>query len=106
MNKQETLKHFCDKFRQNNSGRSVRTIFGILEAIKQGTFGLTIDDAIDFVSELNGFKPHSIDKIANNLRYREKEYRTKHINYLRRVCRTIVVEPEKIYVRSDKMRIV
>lgn len=93
------------KLRLYNSNKSLNTILEILGVIKKGTFGLGINDAIDFLVEMNGFRRMSIDSIANKLRYREKEYQTKHINYLKKVCRSIVAEPEKIPARTSKMRI-
>ena len=71
---------------------------------KESSFGLTIDQACETLSELGGYSPRSIREIADYVKYRTGDICLKHINYFRQIARSKVAEPQ-IIQRTQRMRI-
>jgi hypothetical protein len=103
MTKLETLKYYEQDFKNKNSSEAYKVIFGILIEIKRNG-KLNVDDTNQFLFELNCLKRDTIDHIVHQIKYRQKQFIDKHINYFRQTIQNLATEPKKVYV-SSKLRV-
>ncbi len=103
MSKIETLKLLEKKFRNNNSSETQKIMFSILTSIKREK-GLRIEDVSQLLFELTSLKRETVDHVIQQIKYKQKLFGSKHINYLRQTIQNIAAEPKVIYV-SSKLRV-
>ena len=100
----DTLKHLEKEFRSKNSTEAAKVIFGILGGIKQKK-GLKIQEVNQFLYELVCLKRETIDDVIHQIKYRQGQFKDKHINYLKQTIQNIAKEPKRIYTVSNKLKV-
>ncbi len=100
----EDVKDIGRIFRERQNVKSVAIILNTLKEIKNNSgFGLTADQFVECINELNGFRKDTIDIIADYCQYRQKEIGSKHVNYFRQIARSKAGDPKVLY-KTDKMK--
>lgn len=103
MAKKEDIKLSTKRFKERHPDKVVKVFMTLFANIKQN-HGLTADQYIEFLGELEGFTNKTLLYIANYLSYRINQFSNKNISYLIQTVRNMVAEPRKVY-RTERMRI-
>lgn len=104
MSKLDSLKHLEQEFRRKNSTATQKIIFGILTSIKKNK-GLKIEEVSQCLFEFNCLKRETVDHIIQQIKFKQKLFGDKHINYLRQTVQNIAKEPRRSFTVSSKLRV-